>query len=253
MDDIADSSELDELFRQAAIHGDVDEMRALRAQGANVNSDQPPLSHAVSFGRTAAVQYLIDNGADVNTSDVHGGFPLHSAGLWAHNEIMGLLLAAGADVHVTNEHGATPLYYLTEYGTGNRARCAELLLSHGARVDDAARHGGRLWTPLRSAIYGGSRSLVKVFLRGGAREFATDVGHAVALADDLPIRRPHNKSAFEVVDAIQAAGGWAEYVKAHRRVLSSLVSKLSAKNTTRPIPLDAASHLVGFWCPPGGY
>ncbi|KAH8099174.1 hypothetical protein SO694_00023458 [Aureococcus anophagefferens] len=138
MDDIADSSELDELFRQAAIHGDVDEMRALRAQGANV------------------------------------------------------------------------------------------------------------------------------FLRGGAREFATDVGHAVALADDLPIRRPHNKSAFEVVDAIHAAGGWAEYVKAHRRVLSSLVSKLSAKNTTRPIPFDAknttrpipfdaASHVSLFWCPPGGY
>ena len=70
---------------------------------------------------------------------------------------------------------------------------------------------------------------------------------------------------------VRAAGGWAEYVVRHRRVLSSFVSKLkphrgprpvrqsyyhvpaARPSVARPIPLDAASHVVAFWCPPGGY
>ena len=50
--------------------------------------------------------------------------------------------------------------------------------------------------------------------------------------------------------AIRSAGGWPEYVAKHHGVLASFVSKLSAKSA---VPLDAASHLVAFWCPPGGY
>ena len=99
------------------------------------------------------------------------------------------------------------------------------------------------------------RELIKIFLRAGAREIATadlppryDPFNESAFAPSTP-----NESAFEVVDAIRAAGGWPEYVNAHRRRLASFVSKLSAKNAARPIPLDAASHVVGFWCPPGGY
>ena len=71
---------------------------------------------------------------------------------------------------------------------------------------------------------------------------------------------------------VRAAGGWAEYVVRHRRVLSSFVSKLKPhrgprpvrqsyyhvpaarpSSVARPIPLDAASLVVAFWCPPGGY
>ena len=101
-----------------------------------------------------------------------------------------------------------------------------------------------------------------MLLRAGARQIATA---------DLPVREPHNEAAFETVDAIRAAGGWAEYVVRHRRVLSSFVSKLKPRKRPRPvrqsyyhvpaarpsvprlIPLDAASHVVAFWCPPGGY
>ena len=71
---------------------------------------------------------------------------------------------------------------------------------------------------------------------------------------------------------VRAAGGWAEYVVRHRRVLSSFVSKLKPRkgprpvrqsyyhvpaarpsSVARPLPLDAASHVVAFLCPPGGY
>ena len=240
----AENSNINELFTDAACDGDVDEMRALLAQGADVNfGSGNALEHAVLYGHTAAVQFLLDNGADVNQRDGEEETVLHTAAFETNNEIVGLLLAAGADVDATDEAGDTPLYFLTmtESSRRNRERCAELLLSHGARIDAADLIS---WTPLHGAIFYGLRDLVKLFLRAGAREIT---------GPDLPTS---NKSISDLLDASQAAGGWAEYVKAHRRVLSSLVSKLSAKNTTRrprPIPFDAASHVSLFWCPPGGY
>ena len=115
-----------------------------------------------------------------------------------------------------------------------------------------------------------------MLLRAGAKEIAAaDLPNRIPTTysnphpDDLPA--DGRDAAFETVDAIRAAGGWAEYVVRHRRVLSSFVSKLKPRkgprpvrqsyyhvpaarpsSVARPIPLDAASHVVAFWCPPGG-
>ena len=62
-------------------------------------------------------------------------------------------------------------------------------------------------------------------------------------------RDDENASTLDMVDAVNAAGGWQEYARKHRRILAGLVAKLPG----RPFSLDAASHVVGFWCPPGGY
>lgn len=61
-----------------------------------------------------------------------------------------------------------------------------------------------------------------------------------------------NESSYALIDKVRKAGGWANFARDHRRVLSSLVSKLSAKNAARHIPVDAAGHVVDFWTPPGG-
>ena len=233
----AENLDINELLGQAAIDGDVDEMRALLAHGADVNyGSECALEHAVANDHAAAVQLLLDNGADLNAKyGTDRETVLHSAAYETHNEIVGILLAAGADVNATDESSETPLHYLTMTHSSrrHRERCAELLLSHGARLDTADRPCG--WTPLHNAVHFGLRDLIKLFLRAGAREIAKSF------------------SDRDLTATIRAAGGSPEYVKAHRRVLSSLVSKLSAKNTIRPIPLDAASHVVSFWCPPGGY
>jgi hypothetical protein len=121
--------------------------------------------------------------------------------------------------------------------------CAKLLLSHGARVDDCGAERGTVFNlarpPLWTAITRGRRDLVKIFLRAGARTFK-----------DLPRRSSGNEAAIDLHNAVRAAGGWPEYVAAHRHVLAGLVAKLSAKSA---VPLDAAGHVVAFYCPPGGF
>jgi len=56
-----------------------------------------------------------------------------------------------------------------------------------------------------------------------------------------------------LIDKIRKAGGWANFARNHRRVLSSLVAKCGCARTGRPsFPVDAAGHVVDFWTPPGG-
>ena len=244
-------------FFKAAQTGDIDALRAWLARGGDVHTQNGyALILAARNNQTAAAQFLLDHGADVNAAGDDGFTALHKAALYGHHEVMAVLLAAGANVHAALDVGRTPLA-LTLDRTSN-IKCCALLLAAGADVDDC----GEEYTPLYCAIEEGRRDIVKMLLRAGAKEIATA---------DLPVREPLNEAAFETVDAIRAAGGWAEYVVRHRRVLSSLVSKLKPRkgprpvrqsyyhvpaarpSVPRPIPLDAASQVVAFWCPPGGY
>ena len=230
----------------AAASGDVAALRELVAAGADVNHQRDGrlcLSGAAYNGYTAAVEFLLASGADVDASpgDRVGWTALHAAAAIGHVEIMGLLLAAGADVHIMAA-GGTPLYRSIGV-SANHARGAKLLLLHGARVNDVGGMSSDR-RPLYRAIEFGQSDLVKTFLRAGAE-----------IPQNLPprYRTPRAKKVAPILDlmaAIRSAGGWPEYVAKHRRVLSSFVSKLSAKSA---VPLDAASHLVAFWCPPGGY
>ena len=113
-----------------------------------------------------------------------------------------------------------------------------VLVNAGARISEPNKHGR---TPLFEAVKRGRRRLAKALLRAGAAE-AIDTSHP-------RLRRRDNASSRDMIDAVNAGGGWQEYARKHRRILAGLVAKLPG----RPFPLDAASHVVGFWCPPGGY
>lgn len=81
--------------------------------GANVNEANPgngwtPLHVAAANGHPKMCETLIENGANVNATDVNGMTPLHLAMARGHAKTAGILLAAGANPGIRNSDGKTP-------------------------------------------------------------------------------------------------------------------------------------------------
>jgi hypothetical protein len=57
----------------------------------------------------AVIEYLLENGRDVNAKDSDGSTALMYAGLGGHKEIVELLTDRGVDVNVKDEDGKTAL------------------------------------------------------------------------------------------------------------------------------------------------
>ena len=102
------------------------------------------LLNATKASNNAAIQFLIDIGADVNYQDYNDGFTALMLAVAINNiDTVQLLLQAGADVNIQNQDGATaligaclgstwalpPLAYRLSNDFSNTVR---LLLSHGA-------------------------------------------------------------------------------------------------------------------------
>lgn len=124
----------------AAQSGNVSEIKALIAKGADVNHPtryKTALMHAASEGHAEIVDLLLANGAQVNTN-TDEGTALMEAVKAGRSEIVKRLLAAGADVNAVHRTGDLPLLmaarqrsYRTPASEPN-AELVQLLLAHGA-------------------------------------------------------------------------------------------------------------------------
>ena len=199
-----------------------------------------PLHAVAETGHVPSLDLLIRYGADINLGDGAAFTPLHVASEFGNAAVASRLVSAGADVHAkTAFRGDTPLHRVVLIARESAAvECATLLINAGARISEFNKLGR---PPLFYAVKYGCRRLAKTFMRAGAE--ALDTSQLKFYRDD------ENASTLDMVDAVNAAGGWQEYARKHRRILAGLVSKLPG----RSFPLDAASHVVGVWCPPGGY
>ena len=129
---------------------------------------QVPLVEAVKATDTEAVQMLLDQRVDPNTSEVDGTTALH----WAvHRDdlaIADLLIRAGADVRVANRYGATALALACLNGN---AAMVERLVAAGAEANAASPDGE---TALMTAARTGHVDAVTVLLAHGADVHATE-------------------------------------------------------------------------------
>ncbi len=75
-----------------------------------------PLGLAARYGHVEVVEMLIDQGADVNISNITGWTPFLKAALGGHVGIMKMLLAKGADPRATNKKGQNALALAQQQG-----------------------------------------------------------------------------------------------------------------------------------------
>ncbi|HEB74626.1 MAG TPA: ankyrin repeat domain-containing protein [Candidatus Desulfofervidus auxilii] len=106
---------------QAVILGDVNKVKKLLEQGANVNlrdrNGMTALMLAVRKGQISVVKLLLEKEADVNTQDDFMGWTaLILASALGYTNIVKLLLENGADVDIKDKNGMTALKYAMKNG-----------------------------------------------------------------------------------------------------------------------------------------
>jgi ankyrin repeat protein len=153
----------------AAMRGDVEAVRALLQQGADVNMAQgdgmTALHWAAERGETEIAEMLLYAGASVRATTRIGDYtPLHLAAKSGSAPILDLIVKAGADVHAqTTNSGATALHFAAASGS---PEAVSVLLSAGA--DANAREGQWQQTPLMFAASLNRADAIRALLAGGA-------------------------------------------------------------------------------------
>ena len=165
-----ESSWADSPVADAAMQGDVAAVRALLAEGADVNAPQgdgmTALHWAAHNGDASLVGILLDAGADVGAGTRIGQYtPLHLAAQGGAGEVVEMLLGAGADplARTRGAGAAAPLHFAAASGS---VRAVEALVAAGADVNAAEEAWGQ--TPLIFAASKGRTGAVRALLAAGA-------------------------------------------------------------------------------------
>jgi len=155
-----------------AVHAkDIDAVRALIAQGADVDAilpgDGSPLIEAARRGRLDIVQALLAAGADPNLAVRGDGAPLIQAALSGHLEIVQALVERGANVEIFVPGDETPLINAAQAGS---LPIVTYLVERGADVNRAVQaNPGETRSPLSQARKNGHGAVVNYLKSRGAR------------------------------------------------------------------------------------
>eukprot|EP01027_Heterolobosea_sp_BB2_P014661 GEZU01021028.1.p1 GENE.GEZU01021028.1~~GEZU01021028.1.p1 ORF type:complete len:215 (-),score=56.31 GEZU01021028.1:20-664(-) len=148
--------------------------KILKEKGGDVNIKEQrnqvtPLHWAAREGKLNVLEFLLENGADINFQDKDGYSALHYAALNGHTDVVRHLVKEGANVNAVDNQLRTPLHRACEK---NRFDCVKILVVDGkADVNKQNRHG---WTALHYASYANYSNICVYLLNRGASQELKD-------------------------------------------------------------------------------
>ncbi|KAI1891732.1 hypothetical protein AGOR_G00146790 [Albula goreensis] len=146
---------------QLAAQGEVTQLAAhLSKDSSLVNSrderDFTPLMWAAAFGEIAAVEFLLEKGADAKALARERESALSLASSGGYADIVSIILKQGVDINTYDWNGGTPLLYAVR---GNHVKCVDTLLAGGADLTVEADSG---YSPMDLAVALGHKKVQKV-------------------------------------------------------------------------------------------
>jgi len=184
----------------AAMRGDVEQVRSLLRTGEDVNAAQgdgmTALHWAANNGDAEMAEMLLYAGAHVGAVTRLGDYtPLHMASRGGRLDVARLLLESGADVAAVTSTGAVqPLHFAAASGN---AALVSALIGAGAAVDAIETSRGQ--TPLMFAASAGRTEVVSTLLSAGADHEVTST------VVDIPERSAEDRAARQVRNEVLAA------------------------------------------------
>jgi hypothetical protein len=148
--------------------------RQERAASDSVNSNEELLQAAVS-GNIDEVRRMIEAGADVNARAEQGVTALMLAAYGGYTRVARLLIEAGADLDLLANNGCTALMWAALSG---RSEVARVLIDAGANVDVSQNDGV---TALMLAALEGHSEVIRLLIEAGADPNATNKQGKTAL------------------------------------------------------------------------
>jgi ankyrin repeat protein len=165
----------DSRVADAAMRNDIDGVRSLLRQAADVNDTQGDgmtALHWAAFNENGELaQLLLYAGANVRATTRLGITPLHLAAQAGSAPLLDILLKAGADPKIATSAGLSPLMLAAAAGN---PEAVEVLLKNGADPNATEKTHGQ--TALMFAAANNRDQAITALLRGGAKgELATNV------------------------------------------------------------------------------
>ena len=188
----------------AAMMGDLDEVRLLLSGGADVNAahadGMTALHWAAENAHTEMSSLLVTAGANLEAVTRIGGYtPLHLATRKGSRGVASSLLEAGADPRAETETGkVTPLHFAASAG---EVGLTSSLIAHGVDVDVRESTWGQ--TPLIFASSAGHLDVVHVLLSSGADASLTTKVVDIPVLDEVD--RTARTVRNEMLEAFKSA------------------------------------------------
>jgi len=162
-------ADINDDFTNAAMVGNLPQVKSLLDQGADVKARHPQLgktalSLAVMNGHADVVEFLLEHGADVNTKD-DTGTALSDAATYGKEDVVKVLLAHGANINAKG--GSLGETALSAASRSGYVDIVQILLEHDANINATNALGK---TPLTMATLQGQDEVVKVLVAHGAKE-----------------------------------------------------------------------------------